>query len=57
MDRFYNADANNDSPLITDDEEKPGDYLGGDYAGVRAQDRKQLLHRLGRQYALANRSL
>jgi glycosidase len=34
VDRFYNGSRANDKPLVQDKAERPGDYLGGDYAGI-----------------------
>ena len=34
VDRFFNGSMGNDKPLVRDKSEKPGDYLGGDYAGI-----------------------
>jgi glycosidase len=34
VDRFFNGAPGNDKPLVSDKSEKPGDYLGGDYAGI-----------------------
>jgi len=34
VDRFYNGNRGNDKALVQDKAERPGDYLGGDYAGI-----------------------
>ncbi len=34
VDRFYNGKTDNDKPLVQSKAERPGDYLGGDYAGI-----------------------
>ncbi len=34
VDRFYNGSRANDKPLQMDKAERPGDYQGGDYAGI-----------------------
>ena len=34
VDRFYNGDKANDKPLTQNQAERPGDYVGGDYAGI-----------------------